>query len=83
MPMIIINLGFHCWIIVKKYNNYTNSKNNLFINACEKGNIIICNYLINKFNDIYVQKNFTPIDIHVNNELSFSILLCKWPFGNS
>ena len=51
MLTIIINL----W-------DTTNSKNNLFLSACEKGNIIVCNYLINKFNNI---------DIHTKNYCTF------------
>ena len=53
----------------KKKNNKDpkNFKNNLFINACGKGNMVICNYLINKFNDI---------NIHAINEFAFQ-LSCK------
>lgn len=48
----------------KNYENTIKFKNRLFLNACEKGNMIICNYLINKFNDI---------DIHVENEYAFQL----------
>lgn len=70
----IINImdNYNSWILLLDHNKRVrdypkNFKNNLFINACEKGNMEICNYLINKFNDI---------DIHTRNEHAFQ-LSCK------
>ena len=46
----------------KNYIYSINSKNNLFRNACRRGNMAVCNYLINKFNDI---------DIHEDDDAAF------------
>lgn len=59
--------NYKVWISLLNYNekyhkNLTKYKNYLFMHACRIGNIVICNYLINKFDDI---------DIHEYSECAF------------
>lgn len=51
----------------KSCKTWTGFKDNLFICAYKKGNMLVCNYLINKFDNI---------NIHSNNEYAFQ-LSCK------
>ena len=75
--------NYKSWISLLNYSecNFknhlasTNFQNNLFLSACENENIMICNYLINKFSDI---------DIHIENDYAFNfscagnLKISKW-----
>src|SRR5580698_1582983 len=68
------NDNYKSWILFlddAKQNvarNEKNFKNILFINACGNGNMLICKYLINKFNNI---------NIHALDEYAFQFS-CKY-----
>ena len=51
---------YKSWVSLLDHNKdhciHSNFQNNLFMNVCKKGNIIICNYIINKFNGINIHE---------------------------
>lgn len=67
--IIIINDNYKFWISLLN-DNKKKSNNKLFVDACSKGNIVICNYIINKFNNI---------NINANNERAFRFNILRSP----
>ena len=67
--IINANDNYKSWISLLNVR-LSHDKNVLFVKACRGGNIVICNYLLNKFNDI---------NIHAHNEWAFR---CSCEFGH-